>query len=108
MKVVNNVLELIGETPVIKLNRMLGADQAEVYVKLEGFNPGGSIKDRVAKYIIEEAIKTTRLLSLKEGLLVGTFSGANVCAALHLDNGKNRVITVLPDRAERYFSTALL
>jgi len=56
----------------------------------------------------EEAIETTRKLSQEEGLLVGTSSGANVFAALYIDNGKNRVVTVLPDRAERYFSTALL
>jgi cysteine synthase A len=56
----------------------------------------------------EEAIETTRRLSREEGLLVGTSSGANVFAALQLDNGRNRVATVLPDRAERYFSTALL
>jgi cysteine synthase A len=55
-----------------------------------------------------EAIQATRELSQKEGLLVGTSSGANVFTALHLDNGRNRVVTVLPDRAERYFSTALL
>jgi cysteine synthase A len=56
----------------------------------------------------EEAIETTRRLSSQEGLLVGTSSGANVFAALHMDNGRNRVVTILPDRAERYFSTALL
>ncbi len=56
----------------------------------------------------EEAIETTRRLSAQEGLLVGTSSGANVFAALHMDNGRNRVVTILPDRAERYFSTALL
>ena len=56
----------------------------------------------------EEAIETTRRLSREEGLLVGTSSGANVSAALQMDNGRNRVVTVLPDRAERYFSTALL
>jgi cysteine synthase A len=56
----------------------------------------------------EEAVETTRRLSQEEGLLVGTSSGANVFVALHLDNGRNRVVTVLPDRAERYFSTALL
>jgi len=56
----------------------------------------------------EEAIETTRRLSREEGLLVGTSSGANVFAALHMDNGRNRVVTILPDRAERYFSTALL
>jgi cysteine synthase A len=56
----------------------------------------------------EEAIETTRKLSREEGLLVGSSSGANVFAALHMDNGHNRVVTILPDRAERYFSTALL
>jgi cysteine synthase A len=56
----------------------------------------------------EEAIETTQRLSREEGLLVGTSSGANVFASLHMDNGQNRVVTVLPDRAERYFSTALL
>ncbi len=77
----------------------------------DGFIPGVldvNLVDFVITVSDEEAIKTTRLLSLQEGLLVGTSSGANVCAALHLDNGRNRVVTVLPDRAERYFSTALL
>ena len=64
--------------------------------------------DMVFTVTDEEAIETTRQLSKKEGLLVGTSSGANVFAALHVDNGRNRVVTVLPDRAERYFSTALL
>jgi cysteine synthase A len=64
--------------------------------------------DMVITVTDEEAIETTRRLSHVEGLLVGTSSGANVYAALNVDNGKNRVVTVLPDRAERYFSTALL
>jgi cysteine synthase A len=77
----------------------------------DGFIPGVldvNLVDYVLTVSDEEAIKTTRQLSLQEGLLVGTSSGANVFAALHLDNGRNRVVTVLPDRAERYFSTALL
>ncbi len=56
----------------------------------------------------EDAIDTTRRLACEEGLLVGTSSGANISAALHIDNGRNKIVTVLPDRAERYFSTALL
>jgi cysteine synthase A len=48
------------------------------------------------------------VITKEEGLLVGTSSRANVFAALHVDNGHNRVVTVLPDRAEGYFSTALL
>jgi len=64
--------------------------------------------DMVFTVTDEEAVETTCQLSQEEGLLVGTSSGANVFAALHVDNGRNRVVTVLPDRAERYFSTALL
>jgi cysteine synthase A len=67
-----------------------------------------SLVDMVFTVSDEEAIQTTRRLSHEEGLLVGTSSGANVFAALHMDNGRNRVVTILPDRAERYFSTALL
>ncbi len=67
-----------------------------------------NLVDMVFTVSDEEAIKTTRRLSQQEGLLVGTSSGANVFAALHMDNGHNRVVTILPDRAERYFSTALL
>ncbi|MDD2352959.1 MAG: cysteine synthase A [Atribacterota bacterium] len=77
----------------------------------DGFIPG-VLDVNMVDYVItvsdEEAIDTTRLLSIQEGLLVGTSSGANVFTALHLDNGRNRIVTVLPDRAERYFSTALL
>jgi len=67
-----------------------------------------NLVDMVFTVSDDEAIETTRRLSQEEGLLVGTSSGANVFAALNIDNGRNRVVTVLPDRAERYFSTALL
>jgi cysteine synthase A len=67
-----------------------------------------NLVDMVITVSDEVAIETTRRLSQEEGLLVGTSSGANVAAALHVDNGRKCVVTVLPDRAERYFSTALL
>jgi len=77
----------------------------------DGFIPAVldvNLVDMVFTVSDEEAIEMTRKLSLEEGLLVGTSSGANVFVALHMDNGRNRVVTILPDRAERYFSTALL
>jgi cysteine synthase A len=67
-----------------------------------------NLVDMVFTVSDDEAVETTRRLSRAEGLLVGTSSGANVFAALQLDNGKTNIVTVLPDRAERYFSTALL
>ena len=50
-----NVLELIGNTPLIKLNRMVEGFKGDYYAKFEAFNPGHSNKDRIAHYIIEEA-----------------------------------------------------
>ncbi len=64
--------------------------------------------DMVITVTDEDAVKTTRALASKEGLLVGTSSGANVWAANELAIGGRNVVTILPDRAERYFSTALL
>lgn len=61
MRVANSILELIGETPVLKLNRIIGEDKAQVYVKLESFNPGGSIKDRPGLYMIEQAEKAGKM-----------------------------------------------
>jgi cystathionine beta-synthase len=53
----NNVLELIGNTPLIKLNKITEALEGNFYAKVEAFNPGHSSKDRIALYIIEEAEK---------------------------------------------------
>ncbi|MCK5809135.1 cysteine synthase A [bacterium] len=77
----------------------------------DGFIPAlldTSLIDFVITVSDEEAVATTQQLSRDEGLLVGTSSGANVFTAMHMDNGRSRVVTILPDRAERYFSTALL
>jgi len=48
MKVVQNITELIGETPVVRLNRLVPRGAADVFVKLEMFNPSKSVKDRAA------------------------------------------------------------
>lgn len=56
-KVVNSVTDLIGETPLVRLNRLVSEDSAEVYLKLEYQNPGSSVKDRIAISIVEEAEK---------------------------------------------------
>ena len=51
----NNILELIGNTPLIKLNNITSDFKGDFYAKIEAFNPGHSSKDRIASYIIEEA-----------------------------------------------------
>ena len=55
MKKADNIMELIGKTPVVKLNKLVNEEMADIYVKLEYFNPGGSIKDRIALAMIEKA-----------------------------------------------------
>lgn len=57
IKAYNNVLELIGNTPLIKLNKITEELEGNFYAKVEAFNPGHSTKDRIAIYIIEEAEK---------------------------------------------------
>ena len=52
---VNSALELIGNTPILKINKMVGENSGDVFVKLEKFNPGSSIKDRAALGMIEQA-----------------------------------------------------
>lgn len=61
MKVYNNILELIGNTPMVRLNRVTKGMDSEVLVKLEYLNPSGSIKDRIALEMINEAEKTGKL-----------------------------------------------
>ena len=51
----NNILDLIGKTPLLRLNKLTQDLDAEILVKLEYFNPGGSIKDRVGLNMIEDA-----------------------------------------------------
>ncbi|EOH88232.1 cysteine synthase A [Enterococcus asini ATCC 700915] len=61
MTVYASSLELIGKTPIVKLNQIVPEGAADVYVKLEFFNPGSSVKDRIALSMVEAAEKDGRL-----------------------------------------------
>ena len=56
-----NIIKLIGNTPIVKLNRIPGPEDAEIWAKLEGANPGGSVKDRIALSMIEAAEREGKL-----------------------------------------------
>jgi len=62
-----NILDLIGNTPMLKLTKLAAESDAEVWAKLEGFNPGGSVKDRPALAMIEDAEKKGKL---KKGMKI--------------------------------------
>jgi cysteine synthase len=55
------VLTAIGNTPLVRLSRIMPGSRSEILVKLEFMNPGGSVKDRIARYILQEARRTHRL-----------------------------------------------
>lgn len=92
----NNALEMIGNTPVLKLNNIVKGDMAEVYLKLEKYNPGGSVKDRAALGMIEKA---ERLELIKEGdTIVEPTSGNTGIALAMIGKLKGyKVIIVMPE-----------
>lgn len=69
----SNITEVIGNTPLVRLNNLTNEKAAEIILKLESFNPGGSIKDRIAFNMIEQAEKDGELKS--GGFLVEPTSG---------------------------------
>ena len=69
----NNILEAMGNTPIVRLNHMTGPDDAEILVKYEGMNVGGSIKTRTALKMIEAAEE--RGLLNKNSIIVEPTSG---------------------------------
>ena len=57
----NNILETIGKTPLVKINKLVGSEDAALLAKLEFFNPAGSVKDRIGLSMIEDAEKKGKL-----------------------------------------------
>ena len=72
-KVYDSILDTIGNTPIVKLNNVVPANAADVYVKLEFFNPAGSVKDRVALAMIQAAEEAGKLT--KGGTIIEPTSG---------------------------------
>ncbi len=96
MRVVNNIAELIGDTPLVKLNRLSPANGADVYLKLELFNPSGSVKDRAAYNMIVEAEKEGLL---KEGstIIEPTSGNTGIGLAMNAAARGYKAILVMPD-----------
>ena len=93
----DNVLGAVGNTPVVKLNRVCSGVNAEVYAKLEFMNPGGSIKDRIGYWLIEDAERSGRLQpggTIIEGTSGNTGVGLAIAAAIK----GYKCIFVLPDK----------
>lgn len=96
MRVGNDIASLIGETPIVKLNRMTDADSADIYLKLEFMNPGSSVKDRIAMSMIEAAEKDG---SLKKGdtIIEPTSGNTGIGLAMVAAAKGYKTILVMPD-----------
>jgi len=95
-----NLLEYIGNTPLVRLQHLSPNPKVEIYVKLEFFNPTGSIKDRIVKHIIDDAEQTGKLRpggTIVEGTSGNTGSAIAMIAAM---KGYKAVLT-MPDKVSK-------
>ncbi|RBW71416.1 cysteine synthase A [Bacillus taeanensis] len=98
MRVVNNIADLIGDTPLVKLNKLPDPSGASVYVKLEYYNPSRSVKDRAAYNMIVEAEKKGLL---KEGstIIEPTSGNTGIGLAMNAAARGYKAVIVMPDNS---------
>ncbi len=96
MKKPMNLLGLIGNTPLVKLNNLSSETGSNIFAKLEFYNPGGSVKDRVAQYIIEDA-ESKGLLKAGDTIVEATSGNMGVAFALLSAVKKYKCIFTLPE-----------
>lgn len=97
LRVAESIIDLVGETPMLKLRRVVPADAAEVFVKLEYLNPGGSVKDRAAIGIIRRA-ERDGLLRPGSTIVEATAGNTGIGLALIGVNKGYKVIFCVPER----------
>ncbi|KEP24930.1 MULTISPECIES: cysteine synthase A [Bacillus] len=95
-RIANSVFELIGNTPVVKLNRLVEEDSADVYLKLEYMNPGSSVKDRIALAMIEDA-EAKGTLKAGDTLIEPTSGNTGIGLAMVAAAKGINAILVMPD-----------
>ncbi len=101
MRVYDSITDLIGRTPHVRLNRVVGSDSAEVYVKLEWFNPGRSVKDRAANNMIARAEAEGRIKPGVSTLIEPTSGNTGIGLAMAAAARGYRLIITMPDNATK-------
>jgi cysteine synthase len=96
MIVADSVADLIGRTPMVRINSLTGQDDATIYAKLEWFNIGGSVKDRLALYIIEYAQSAGRL-DKEQRILEATSGNTGIALAMIAAAKKYKITLVMPE-----------
>ncbi|MDI6839666.1 MAG: cysteine synthase family protein [bacterium] len=96
----DNILETVGNTPLVKLNRVTRGIEATILAKLEFFNPGGSVKDRMAFYILKDAEK---LVFLKQGdtIVESTSGNAGISIGIYAAVKGYKTIFTIPDETRK-------
>src|SRR6202453_4873321 len=97
MRTGNDVTELVGHTPMVRINRLVTAGSAEVWAKLEYLNPGGSIKDRAALGIVLDA-ERRGVLQPGGTIVEATAGNTGVGLALIGVNRGYKVMLYVPDQ----------
>jgi cysteine synthase len=96
VRVANSISELIGQTPIVKLNRLVDENSADVYLKLEYMNPGSSVKDRIALAMIEEAEKSGNLKP-GDSIVEPTSGNTGIGLAMVAAAKGYKAVLVMPD-----------
>jgi len=94
--IANSILDLIGNTPMVRLNRMNPNPNLEIYLKLEKLNPGGSVKDRIAKYMIEYA-ERDGVLTKNKIVIEPTSGNTGIGLAIVCAVKGYRLVLVMPE-----------
>ncbi|WLV24778.1 cysteine synthase A [Aciduricibacillus chroicocephali] len=95
-RVADNVAGLVGQTPVVKLHNITDENSADIYVKLEYFNPGSSVKDRIALAMIEDA-EEKGLLKAGDTIIEPTSGNTGIGLAMIASAKGYKAILVMPD-----------
>lgn len=96
MRVANSIADLIGQTPIVKLNGITSEDEADIYVKLEFMNPGSSVKDRIALAMVEDA-EEQGLLKPGDTILEPTSGNTGIGLAMVAAAKGYNTLLVMPD-----------
>ena len=96
----NNIIETIGNTPIVELQKLKPSKNVQLFAKLEGMNPTGSVKDRVAKYMIEKA-ESEDILSSNKIILEPTSGNTGIALAMIGRYKGYKVEVVMPENVSQ-------